>query len=314
MLFFFSNTRRRVQKLFDFGCSRHHGNYLICLLIIVRFLYLVNVTGQLILLNEFLTDDFYIYGYYVIMNFLAGKDWSLNHSRFPRVTLCDFDIRQLSNIQRHTLQCVLPINLYNEKIFITLWFWLTFMTVVSLLNFCFTVIMSTCTKSRENYVIKYLKLNDIYNESDLEICELTEIFIHTHLKYDGIFVLQMLPNNVGSAITADIVNYLWIEFYKRESPKYSSETSSYLSSVRSLCSNGNSQQSSYHHSNSGLTFRSSNGSISNNSCSSLASSRNNSDCFPKQPNTIRNSFISFGSHGHIVSSERKQMKANETSV
>ena len=270
---FFSNTRRRVQELFDFGCSRHHGNYLICLLITVRFLYLVNVTGQLILLNEFLTDDFYIYGYDVITNFLAGKDWSLNHSRFPRVTLCDFDIRQLSNIQRYTLQCVLPINLYNEKIFITLWFWLTFMTVISLLNFCFTVIMSTCTKSRENYVMKYLKLNDIYNENDQEICELTEIFIHTHLKYDGIFVLQMLSNNVGSAITTDIVRYLWLEFYKREYPKYCSETGSYLSSARSLYSNGNSQRSSYHHSNSGLMFRSRNGSMPNNSCSSLASPR-----------------------------------------
>lgn len=234
------------------------------------------MTGQLILLNEFLTDDFNIYGYdvLVITIFWAGKDWSLNHSRFPRVTLCDFDIRQLSNIQRYTLQCVLPINLYNEKIFITLWFRLTFMTVISLLNFCFTVSMSTCTKSRENCVIKYLKLNDIYNENDQEICELTEIFIHTHLKYDGIFVLQLLlSNNVGSAITTDIVRYLWLEFYKREYPKYCSETGSYISSARSLYSNGNSQRSSYHHSNSGLTFRSSNGSMPNNACSSLASSR-----------------------------------------
>ena len=42
--------------------------------------------------------------------------------------------------------------------------------------------------------------------------------------------------------------------------------------------------------------------------------RNNINYFPKQPNTIRNSFISFGSNGHIVSSERRQKKANETSV
>jgi hypothetical protein len=60
-------------------------------------------------------------------------DWPMS-DRFPRVTLCDFQIRQQTNVHRYTVQCVLPINLFNEKVFLLIWFWLIFVGLSTVLD------------------------------------------------------------------------------------------------------------------------------------------------------------------------------------
>ncbi|XP_050401067.1 innexin unc-9 [Patella vulgata] len=77
-----------------------------------------------------------LYGSSLIKKLLTKRAWGISN-RFPLQTLCELVIRSMNNVLRFTVQCVLPINLFNEKIFLFLWFWLVFVSVMSFLSLSF---------------------------------------------------------------------------------------------------------------------------------------------------------------------------------
>ncbi len=99
-------------------CSfgRHSGNYLAIVYVFVKLLYIANAVGQLFLLNIFMGRGFSLIGIEAIQNWRHGRDIEAVE-RFPRITMCKFIIRTLGdNIQPYDVQCLLPINIYNEKV------------------------------------------------------------------------------------------------------------------------------------------------------------------------------------------------------
>lgn len=111
----FGRMRRRITRCFL--PTNRSGYYIIWLYIGVKILYAINVFSQFFLLNAFMGPKFNLFGFEVIHNWIRGRDF-WESSRFPRVTMCDFSIRNLGeNNHRNTIQCTLQINLFNEKIF-----------------------------------------------------------------------------------------------------------------------------------------------------------------------------------------------------
>ena len=152
---------RRFLQLFCFCSSRHHGNYLVIVYFLVKLMWLVNTLAQLFLLNAFLGNDYYLFGFEVLEKLFKNQRWTENR-HFPKVTywwvkrpstdLCipwllasDFKIREIGINHFYTVQCVLRINLFNEVIFIIQWFWLISVSVgrVSPANFLFFSIRSS---------------------------------------------------------------------------------------------------------------------------------------------------------------------------
>ena len=97
-----------------------------------KIFYLANILCQFIIVQKFLKTDF-TFGFNLASKFASGLDWQ-GTGIFPRVTLCDFTIPQLGQPVSMTMQCVLVINLFNEKIYLFLWFWLAILLVITVIN------------------------------------------------------------------------------------------------------------------------------------------------------------------------------------
>ncbi|XP_062574903.1 innexin unc-9-like [Saccostrea cucullata] len=187
--------------------SKRSGNYLASLYIIKKCLYCANAIGQFFLLDEFLGHDFYLqYGRDIFDDTVRNGTVSL--ARFPRVTMCDVHIRQLQNLLRWTVQCVLPLNMYNEKIFVFLWFLcgvVSFLTCTSLLIWIWRLAIP---RNRIAYIKKFL-VNCEGNSKDPRNDKHIQSFIQKELRLDGIFALWMMERNTGGVFVNDLVKELW---------------------------------------------------------------------------------------------------------
>ncbi|KAK3082805.1 hypothetical protein FSP39_005901 [Pinctada imbricata] len=213
---FMVRARRNVNKIcLNCLCDKRQGTYLIGLFLIVKILYLVNVVSQFFILNAFMATEYNLYGFEYLEMMASGRPMR-ESPRFPRVTLCDFQIRQLQNLQRWTVQCVLPVNLFNEKIFIFLWFWLVlvgFLAGFGLLKWLFYQIYRN---NKVQYIKKMLKSNpeirDNFSKTDKALCR---EFAENYLRNDGVFLLYMIAKNATDLVVTDLVYEMWNIFKKK---------------------------------------------------------------------------------------------------
>lgn len=195
-------------------CGRRYGNYLVAVYLLMKILYISNAVGQLFLLNSFLGTDYHIYGFQVLNDLVKGTDWSPSR-RFPRVTLCDFEIRQLNNIQWYTVQCVLPINLFNEKIYIFLWFWLVFVSMVTCYSFVSWLWHMLFPATRIQYIRKFLKIMERVSGGPDK--KLANRFTIEYLRHDGVFTMRLIGKNSSDIVVAEIVSGLWDMYRSKKS-------------------------------------------------------------------------------------------------
>jgi len=194
-------------------CGRRKGNYLTVLYLFTKVIFIINVLAQLFLLNHFLGQQFHLYGIDVLSDLIRGADWRQS-DRFPRVTMCDFKVRRLGNIQRYTVQCVLPINLFNEMIYLFLWFWLVLVSAMSCYSLLSWTIRSMSQSDRFRYIKKHLTLMDALSEKGDK--ELARKFTQDFLRHDGVLIMRLVGFNTNDITATEFINSVFDKYKKRE--------------------------------------------------------------------------------------------------
>ena len=202
------------------------GNYLITLYMFIKVLNFANVLLQLYLLDVVLGNQFHLFGIQLIVDLFSNVRNRLENSAvlqsnvipmssrfFPKVTLCDFEVRQMGNVHRHTVQCVLSINLFNEKIFVVLWYWFFLVALANFLSFGVWVWQVGFEYQRSLYVRRQLtvtrRLSGSADEDGRASSAVLRQFVVVYLRQDGLFVLRLVAKNSTQLVAADILAALW---------------------------------------------------------------------------------------------------------
>jgi hypothetical protein len=223
----YTSSKQNPQKFWyflTFWRHRHLSSFIVLLFTFVKFLFLINSLIQIFLLNSFLGNDYYLFGFEILNKFIHGRDWG-ESKRFPRVTLCDFHIREIGIIHRYTVQCVLPINLFNEKIFLILWFWILLLAAFNIGDFIVWLLRVIRVGSRSAYVRRKLAMNRALNKQidqftshekmSLEEKDLSNKFVRYYLQEDGCFALRLLARNGQDIIVGEIIDKLYKDFLSK---------------------------------------------------------------------------------------------------
>ncbi|KAK0424984.1 hypothetical protein QR680_008964 [Steinernema hermaphroditum] len=205
------------------------------LYIFMKVLFIGVIFAELAVLSVFLGS--FAYPFQVLRYDLG--DWQ-SSGLFPRVTLCDIDIRVPGQYQKYTMECTLPLNMLNEKIFVFLFFYLLMLAIVTFLNICYwiallargngffhdmsdiqndyphavcgTVSSDSSTDSRAPLLSpRHIEDEEDPKKRDLERCvsegstsALINDYVHAIEGTDLMIVLRLLKHHVGMFITSDI--------------------------------------------------------------------------------------------------------------
>ena len=186
--------------------------------VMVKALYLLNAMMQIYMMNALLSSKRHaFYGFEVLQTILRGEADLVQKSDskiFPRITVCDVKTNELGTEHVHTVQCILSFNLFNERIYAFLWFWIFCVvvpfTLIDLAKWTVRLVAGSALDSNYRFVKQHVK---IYNAIDSdEDKRLLKLFVDLYLGVDGLFIFRLLEHNSNSIVVSDLISKMWRQF------------------------------------------------------------------------------------------------------
>ncbi|CAK5082274.1 unnamed protein product [Meloidogyne enterolobii] len=168
----------------------------------------------------------------------------IKKDQLSRVTLCDFEVRYLANLNRYTVQCALLINIINEKVFTFFWLWYCLLLCITTCSTLFWLTNILLHAAKVDYILRFMQIAENScqfinpNIQSTPFPQRTRIaeeegdylieggghsfvpfrvpnqhgidkFVDDFLKSDGLFILRMIANHAGELAVVGIVKHLW---------------------------------------------------------------------------------------------------------
>ncbi|KAG8187453.1 hypothetical protein JTE90_009524 [Oedothorax gibbosus] len=192
-------------------CGTGPSRYLCLLYLLVKTLYVLNVFLQFLLLTAFMGRGYFKHGVELLRRLAADGDW-WNSPRFPLQTLCQVRAAIQGGLRTYICRCVLPINVFNEKIFSVVWFFLALILPLNSVSL-FLWVWRIFPCNRLAFIRLTLWRTRLFSLS--EISRASKKVESTYLGWDGVFVLRLIEHNHGSNLATVILGKLW-EFYANQ--------------------------------------------------------------------------------------------------
>jgi hypothetical protein len=160
------------------------------------------------------------WGVTMFNNGLTNTRWS-ETGVFPRITFCDFKQPILgNNYPERTVQCVLMINMINEKIFIFIWLWLAALLVISLINIVFTIATLFIPDLRRISIGSYVQPpassgNHTISTTSSYMSDEDKLmnFAAAILGADGVHLFDFIKAHAGTLIAVEIATAFFDSLY-----------------------------------------------------------------------------------------------------
>ena len=144
--------------------------------------------------------------------------WWLNDCEVLHVswcTFCSYKIRHQSRVHDYVVQCALSINLFNEKIFAVVWFFLAAVavgTAISLVTWSARVMYWPAQIRFVRRRLRDFEAPGIYASaiSNNRHAKTTLAkFVECYLRRDGLLIIRLMALNVGELAAAETLAGLW---------------------------------------------------------------------------------------------------------
>jgi hypothetical protein len=187
--------------------------------VMIKLMYLFVAVLQIYLMNVFLSNrQNSFYGYQVLKTIFSGQAdlGGQSDSRiFPRVTVCDIKTKELGTEHLYTVQCILSYNLFNERIYAFLWFWIVAVvipfTIIDLFRWLRRLVVYS-TRFNYQFIKDRLRIYETLKRGDPKEKLLVRIFAEHYVSTDGVFILRLIEHNSNAMVVSELINEMWKHF------------------------------------------------------------------------------------------------------